>query len=154
MQVDRRDDRRPRPGGGAHHRIELAVGVRAAGRDHAAVVADVDRVQLSRGLQAIAHRGEGRLEKALVHRAAWLAGGDDDRDRRPRAERVHFAVERRDFGRKRRRFLSRLAADLFAGAVAERAEVALLAHRRERVALQVKAENGDPRARNLLRIQR
>jgi hypothetical protein len=145
MQVDRRDHGNLWPDHAAHHGVKRSVGIRARRRDHAAVVADVDRVQLSRGAQARAHGRERRLEKALVHRPAGFARSDDDGNRRPLPECVHLAIESRHFGGQRGRLLASFARDFLAFGVAQRAEMALLADRRERVALQVKAKDRDSR---------
>jgi hypothetical protein len=59
--------------------------------------------------------------------------------------RVHLAIESRHFGGQRGRRLASLARDVLAFEVAQRAEVALLADRRERVALEMEADDRDSR---------
>jgi hypothetical protein len=76
---------------------------------------------------------------------AWFARSDDDGNRRPLAERVHLAIESRHLGGQRGRLLASLARDVLAFEVAQRAEVTFLADRRERVALEMEAEDRDSR---------
>jgi hypothetical protein len=91
VQVQGLDNRHIGPDCGPDTAGELAVRVVQMGRDHCAVMAEIDRID--RLGQAMDDRIGVFLEHGLLDRALGVAGGQQDRNRGPGSGRVHPAHE-------------------------------------------------------------
>ena len=145
MQVECRDDRHVRPDDVADALEHDAFGVVLLGRDRRAMGAEIDAIDRHRGFEPARHRMDHFLEKAVLDRPIRLAHRQYDTDRGPRRCRIHRRDKTRRFGQHRRGRAARLVEDCLTLEISARRKMRLCRGRREFVALDRKAENGDPR---------
>ena len=143
VQVVGRDDRHVRPDDPAHPLEQHALGIVLLGRQRRAVGADIDAVDRQRRVQPALHRVEQFLEEVVLDRPVRLGHRQRDADRLPRPGRVHRRDKARRLGQHRRGRAARLADDGVAFEIGAGEEMRLRRRRRELVALDREAEEGD-----------
>ena len=129
----------------AHHGEEGAVGIVILGGEAGAVGADVDAVQGLRRLQSRAPFPHQALEECVHHGAVRLRLGEADWHRRPGTAAIHGGDKARQLRREARRGGARLRQQLGPRGIGARGEIRLDGRRRELVALDGEAEEGDAR---------
>ena len=129
----------------AHHLEQVAVGIVGSFGQCRAMGRDEHRVERQGGLQARLDVAQEIPEEAFLDRAAGLGEGDTQRHRRPLPGAVHLGEEARQVGHGDGGARAGLAHDLVAADVDVLLEIRRGGDRREPVALDGEAENGDPR---------
>ena len=143
VQVEGRDDRHVRPDDAAHQFEQHAFRIVLLGRHRRAVGADIDAVERQRRGQPALDRGEQFLEEVVLDRPVRLAHRQRDADRLPRPGRVHRRDKARRLGQHRRGRAARLGEDGVALEIGAGEKMRLDRRRRELVALDREAEDGD-----------
>jgi hypothetical protein len=147
VEVERRDDRHVRPDDLAHHREEGAFRVVVLGRHRRTVGADIDRVERQRRAQPGADRAEKFDKERVLDRPVRFGHRQRDADRDPRTDPIHCRDEARRFGQHRRRRPARLADDVVTLEIGPVEKMLPGGDRREFVALDREAHQGDARRR-------
>jgi hypothetical protein len=145
VEVDRSDERRA-PDLGADGGVEHAVGIELRGRDHRAMVGEIDRVDASGRSQAGDDPAHAILEEVMLDRTTGFRTRHEDGDRLPcEVQPCQLLDEAGHFERHRRRFLCRLFDDGRPREIAKAPEIGLCRRRREGIAFEMHADQRDPR---------
>ncbi len=149
VQIKARDDRHVRADDTPHGLEEDALGVVLRRRQRRAMRADIDAVERRCGLEPARDGVEELGEKSVLDRAVGFAHRQRNADRLPGPRRIHRRDKTRRLRQHRRGGSACLREDVVALEVGAGQKMRLRRRRREFVALDREAENGDTRASGL-----